>query len=391
MTLNVKNTFINVEVSPEDEDFDVGLYSSERAAQRQVTEPAPFSRKMSDVLPPMHLGDFPDETTSAAEPEQEPHKDSDILDFSGDDEPWGRLVTDYQFGSQPEELPQLEAEAPYAPYMYANGTEGRTLPMSMMPMPVGLLPLCFDNSLVEGVTPCVSNKLRQPPEEWATTHTVMMRNLPNKYTQHMLIEDINSAGFVGAYDFFYLPIDPDTKANRGYAFINFIEPGAAWTFKEAYEGFQMDRFNSGKQVVVTPAALQGFEANYAHYSNSRVSRAEPEARPLFLRESPKVPQQSGTQNSGRRRRGGRRSLIDVAAQVNAASKQPASFDGSAAKVPSKIVSKAPAEAIVNSAQNADRHVSALSYCPYCGGRACDDFRFCQFCGASFNFGKSTGA
>mmetsp|Transcript_47877 Transcript_47877/g.113776 ORF Transcript_47877/g.113776 Transcript_47877/m.113776 type:complete len:344 (-) Transcript_47877:80-1111(-) len=123
-----------------------------------------------------------------------------------------------------------------------------------------------------------------PPPEWANTMTVMMRNLPNKYTQRMLLAEINHTGFLGTFDFLYLPIDPETNANRGYAFLNFVDSGFAWMFKMSYEGRKMNRFNSNKVVSVTPATLQGFEANYAHYANARVNRGDPAARPLFLRE-----------------------------------------------------------------------------------------------------------
>ena len=37
--------------------------------------------------------------------------------------------------------------------------------------------------------------------------TVMLRNIPNKYTQKMLLDVINESGFSGKYNFFYLPID----------------------------------------------------------------------------------------------------------------------------------------------------------------------------------------
>ena len=44
------------------------------------------------------------------------------------------------------------------------------------------------------------------PPDWAAVTTVMMRNLPNKYTQHMLLMEVNSCGFFGTFDFLYLPI-----------------------------------------------------------------------------------------------------------------------------------------------------------------------------------------
>ena len=50
----------------------------------------------------------------------------------------------------------------------------------------------------------------------------MLRNIPNRYSQASLLEEIDLAGFKGSYDFFYLPMDTQNRTNVGYAFINFL-------------------------------------------------------------------------------------------------------------------------------------------------------------------------
>lgn len=125
---------------------------------------------------------------------------------------------------------------------------------------------------------------KEPP--WTGVTTVMMRNLPNKYTQQMLLEELQDGGFrvIHDFDFFYLPMDHSNAANLGYCFINFVETALANAFAAAFQGKKMRRFNSNKTVVVMPASVQGYERNYAYYASTRVVQAEdPQYRPLFLR------------------------------------------------------------------------------------------------------------
>ncbi|CAE7746175.1 ML4 [Symbiodinium pilosum] len=125
---------------------------------------------------------------------------------------------------------------------------------------------------------------KEPP--WNDVTTVMMRNLPNKYRQQMLLDELADAGFRAQtdFDFFYLPMDHSNAANLGYCFINFTEPALANAFAAAFQGKKMRRFNSHKTVVVMPASIQGYERNYKYYSSTRVAQAEdPAYRPLFLK------------------------------------------------------------------------------------------------------------
>ena len=60
--------------------------------------------------------------------------------------------------------------------------------------------------------------VRQSSGESTEVTTMMLRNIPNKYTQNSLLQEINDLGFVGSFDFFYLPMDVHNRSNVGYAF-----------------------------------------------------------------------------------------------------------------------------------------------------------------------------
>ncbi len=51
----------------------------------------------------------------------------------------------------------------------------------------------------------------------------MIRNIPNKYTQQMLLDFLNES-HRGSFDFLYLRMDFKNRCNVGYAFINLAQP-----------------------------------------------------------------------------------------------------------------------------------------------------------------------
>merc|ERR1719499_2725554 len=66
--------------------------------------------------------------------------------------------------------------------------------------------------------------------------TMMLRNIPNRYTQLELIEELGTLGFAGSFDFLYSPTDFGTMGNVGYAFINFVSPEWAAQCQRDLEG-----------------------------------------------------------------------------------------------------------------------------------------------------------
>ncbi|OAD07557.1 hypothetical protein MUCCIDRAFT_125237, partial [Mucor lusitanicus CBS 277.49] len=100
--------------------------------------------------------------------------------------------------------------------------------------------------------------------------TFMIRNIPNKYTQQMLIDYVN-ATHERKYDFLYLRIDFQNKCNVGYAFINFIDPKDAIEFARDRVGKKWQSlFKSDKKCDLSYANIQGKQALIKKFQNSQV-------------------------------------------------------------------------------------------------------------------------
>jgi len=113
--------------------------------------------------------------------------------------------------------------------------------------------------------------------------TVMLRNIPNKYTQPMLLRVLNDQGFKGKYDFFYLPINFQSRVNMGYAFINFPNTDIIPEFRKAFHKTKLTLIPSTKVCEVAYAKVQGLQANLDVYRNSPVNGiAIKQYRPLLF-------------------------------------------------------------------------------------------------------------
>ena len=85
--------------------------------------------------------------------------------------------------------------------------------------------------------------------------TLMIKNIPNKYTQKMLLTTIDEK-FRGTYDFFYLPIDFKNKCNVGYAFINMVRPEYIIPLIQKFDRKKWEKFNSEKVCNISYARIQ---------------------------------------------------------------------------------------------------------------------------------------
>lgn len=99
--------------------------------------------------------------------------------------------------------------------------------------------------------------------------TLMIKNIPNKYNQKMLLQKIDLNHSM-QYNFFYLPIDFKNSCNVGYAFINFINPLYILRFYEHMNAQKWEKFNSEKVCQLAYARIQGLEGLLEHFHCSSV-------------------------------------------------------------------------------------------------------------------------
>ncbi|KAF5838586.1 RNA recognition motif 2-domain-containing protein [Dunaliella salina] len=138
--------------------------------------------------------------------------------------------------------------------------------------------------------------------------TLMIKNIPNKYTQKMLLATVDEQ-FKGTYDFFYLPIDFKNKCNVGYAFINMVQPIDIIPLMHRFNNRKWERFNSEKVCSISYARIQGRAALVQHFQNSSLMHEDKRCRPILFtvednaavageQEAFPTPSHSGTSSTG---------------------------------------------------------------------------------------------
>ena len=95
--------------------------------------------------------------------------------------------------------------------------------------------------------------------------TVMIRNIPIKYTDEILNEAL--VEFHGKYDCLYMPYDYEKNGNKGYAFINFVNPLHILYFYEKFNGKKWVHFESSKICELNCAHFQGINEIQKHAKN----------------------------------------------------------------------------------------------------------------------------
>jgi hypothetical protein len=94
--------------------------------------------------------------------------------------------------------------------------------------------------------------------------TVVVRNIPNRFSHENLASVLDAQGFSGAYDLIYVPLDFSTGVSFGYAFVNLTCVDEAERFVASFDGF---KWGGGSKKVCSVARCEDGES-----PNERVER-----------------------------------------------------------------------------------------------------------------------
>lgn len=130
--------------------------------------------------------------------------------------------------------------------------------------------------------PCGS---KEDPMPWDDVVTVMVRQVPRRYSQIQILEKLSQRGFKGVINFLYLPFDMKKGINVGYCFVGFTEHCHALRFRKAFDGAFLDKAAQAKDkpLRVHPASVQGYAASVQHFSRTKTgNKQDRRFSPLFL-------------------------------------------------------------------------------------------------------------
>jgi hypothetical protein len=122
------------------------------------------------------------------------------------------------------------------------------------------------------------------------TTTAQLGNLPVKSITHgKLAEALAKAGFAGDIDFLYLPVDLKSRVAKGNAIINLRTETAYERFRKIFDKANarsvfagISALSCSKVLTVTPAQLQGKEANVRKLQHSSLLMSLLGERPEWL-------------------------------------------------------------------------------------------------------------
>jgi len=144
----------------------------------------------------------------------------------------------------------------------------------------------------DGERPAVAQRRGAACTAAETRTTVMMRNVPYRWTRQKLLALLDSKGFAAKYDFVYIPVDFETTHTRGYSFVNLTSVSHVKSFVETFEGFcDWQSEACKKECQVCWSETQTLQSNILRYKdNSVMDPSVPDDyKPIALKDGVRIP------------------------------------------------------------------------------------------------------
>jgi len=114
----------------------------------------------------------------------------------------------------------------------------------------------------------VPRVVRLLPESFTT---LVVRNIPARYSQEMLLTEFQPDG---TFDLFFLPYSFRDGRTMGYAFVNFRSHDAALDFQQQWHRQFLQDHGRTKHLDVAAATVQGLRENLAQFNERSVARLQ---------------------------------------------------------------------------------------------------------------------
>jgi len=117
--------------------------------------------------------------------------------------------------------------------------------------------------------------------------SLMLRNIPNKYTREMLVNTMRERDVLKYVDFFYVPIDLRRQHCVGYCFVNLTSTEGNARFIEAFEGVKLEGAEE-KTCSISVGKVQGLESNIEAYRNNAVMFMNERYHPMLFKNGQQI-------------------------------------------------------------------------------------------------------
>jgi hypothetical protein len=127
-------------------------------------------------------------------------------------------------------------------------------------------------------------------EESTLKTTLMLCNIPHHYSRSMVMDMLQSQGFVEHVEFIYLPMNLKKVHNFGYAFVTFDSARITLQCRERLQGFTGWSEPPEKPMEIEWSETQGLDANIERYKNSPIMHesVQDELKPALFKRGVRV-------------------------------------------------------------------------------------------------------